>query len=170
LHVDLGRESIAMKIAIPTFGTRVSPRFDCAQAVLIVNVEEGESAEHEELMASGWAPHERINKLLELGVDTIVCGGIDAWSAESLQSAGVTIYGWVAGEIDDVLAALLRGELDSEAVMGAGGRWGCRRFPGDDGIRSPSPGSGRGMGRRGRRGSGPRGGRKGGRPGHLPGS
>ncbi len=104
-----------MKIAIPTFGTRVSPRFDCAQAVLIVSVEDAESAGREELVASGWAPRQRINKLLELGVDMVICGGIDRWSAESLQSAGVTIHGWMAGEIEDVLAALLRGELDSEA-------------------------------------------------------
>ena len=27
------------KIAIPTFGTRVSPRFDCAQAVLVVTID-----------------------------------------------------------------------------------------------------------------------------------
>jgi predicted Fe-Mo cluster-binding NifX family protein len=159
-----------VKIAIPTFGTRVSPRFDCAQAVLIVSVDDSESTKREELVASGWAPHERINKLLELGVDTVVCGGIDSWSVESLQSAGVTIYGWVAGEIEDMLAALLRGELDSEAVMEAGGRWGCRRFPGDDGIRGQSPGPGRGSRRRGRRGSGPRGGRRGDRPGRPPGS
>jgi predicted Fe-Mo cluster-binding NifX family protein len=157
-----------MKIAIPTFGTRVSPRFDCAQAVLIVSVDDGESTRREELVASGWAPHERINKLLELGVDTVICGGIDSWSTESLQSAGVTIYGWVAGEIEDVLAALLRGELDSEAMTEAGGRWGCRRFPGDDVIRSQSPGPGRGVRRRGRRGSGPRGGRRGDRPGRPP--
>ena len=157
-----------MRIAIPTFGTRVSPRFDCAQAVLIVSVDGGESAKREELVASGWAPHERINKLLELGVDTVVCGGIDCWSADSLQSAGVTIYGWVAGEIEDVLAALLRGELDSEASMEAGGRWGCRRLPGDDGVRNQSPGSGRGTRRRGGRGSGTRGRRRGAPPGRPP--
>jgi len=31
------------------------------------------------------------------------------WSLESLQSAGITIYGWVTGEIEDALAVLLRG-------------------------------------------------------------
>jgi len=157
-----------MKIAIPTFGIRVSPRFDCAEGVLIVTVDGGKCAAREELVASGWPPHERINKLLQRGVDTVVCGAIDWWSVESLRSAGVTIYGWVAGEIEEVLAALLRGELDSEAMMEAGGRWGCRRFRGHDRIRDPSPSSRKGAKREGRHGRRRgRGGKAGGGPGGL---
>ena len=56
-----------MKIAIPTFATRVSPRFDCARSILVVTIDEGEASERQELTASDWAPHERINRLLELG-------------------------------------------------------------------------------------------------------
>ena len=126
--------SAGKRVAIPTFGTRVSPRFDCARAILVVAIDDGKPTEREEFAASGWAPHERINKLLELGVDTVVCGGIDCWSAESLQSAGVTVYGWVTGEIEGALAALLGGDLDSEATMEAGGRRGCRRFRGNNGV------------------------------------
>ncbi|NQT16537.1 MAG: hypothetical protein HQ582_27505 [Planctomycetes bacterium] len=143
------------KIAIPTFATRVSPRFDCAQSVLVVTIETidgGKASKREELKASDWMPHERIGKLLELGVDTVICGSIDRWSAAALQSAGITIYGWVTGEVEDALAALLRGDLDSEAAMKGGGRCSCRRFPGDDGARSQSPGSGRGGKHRGGRG------------------
>ena len=125
--------SAVRKVAIPTFGTRVSPRFDCALAILVVAVEDGKPTEREQLSASGWARHERINKLRELGVDTVVCGGIDCWSVGSLQSAGVTVYGWVTGEIEDALVALLRGDLDSEAMIEPGGRRACRRFRGNHG-------------------------------------
>jgi len=147
-----------MKIAIPTFATRVSPRFDCAQFVLVVTINEGRAPERQELAASDWALHERINRLLELGVDTVICGGIDRWSAASLQSAGVTVYGWVTGEVEDALSALLQGDLDAEAAMGGSGRCACRRFPGDEeaGTGPPGPGQGnigRGGGRR-RRGGG----------------
>ena len=148
-----GKRSVAIKIAIPTFGTRVSPRFDCAQVLLVVTVDDGKPSAREELATPDWAPHERINKLLQLGVDTVICGGIDRWSVESLRSAGVTIYGWVAGEVDDALAALLRGDLDSEAATEARGRCGCRRFPADDGTRR-QPGFGRAIRRRAGRGRG----------------
>ena len=154
-----------MKIAIPAFGTRVSPRFDCAEAILLVTVDEGRPSGRQELVASGWAPHERVNSLIELGVDTVICGGMDCWSLESLQSAGITVYGWVTGEIEDALAVLLRGVLESRVPAGSGGRCGWRRFPGNGGSRNRSPGSGRNAGRGGGRGRGRRGKRGGGGPG-----
>ena len=154
-----------MKIAIPTFATRVSPRFDCARSVLVVTIDEGGTPEREELTAGDWAPHERINKLVELDVDTVVCGGIDRWSAASLQSAGVTVYGWVTGEVEDALSALLRGDLDREAAMGGGGRCTCRRFPGDESPGAGPPGRGQGSGRRGGRGRRRGGGRRAGQGG-----
>jgi predicted Fe-Mo cluster-binding NifX family protein len=120
-----------VKIAVPTFGTRVSPRFDCAQGFLVLTVEAGDTSDRRELTAAGWAPHERINRLLELGVGAVLCGGIDCWSAESLQSAGVTVYSLVTGEIDDAVAALVRGDLDAEPVTQAGGRPRCRRLAGE---------------------------------------
>ena len=148
-----------MKIAIPTFGTRVSPRFDCAQEIAIVTVDEGRHSERLQLAASDWPPHERIHRLLQLGVDTVICGGIDRWSVASLQSAGVTVYGWVTGEVEDALSALLQGDLDAEAAMENGGRCTCRRFLGDDGTGTRPSMSGRGMrGRGGQRGGGRRGG------------
>lgn len=146
-----------MKIAIPTFRTRVSPRFDCAQEIAIVTVGEGRHSERLELAASDWPPHERIHRLLELGVDTVICGGIDRWSTMTLQSAGVTIYGWVAGEVEDALAALLNGDLDAEAAMQRGGGCRCRRFAGDNGAGTGQPGSAQGT--RGRGGGGRRHGR-----------
>jgi predicted Fe-Mo cluster-binding NifX family protein len=156
-----------MKTAIATFATRVSPRFDCAQSILVVTTDEGEPSNRQELSTSDWAPHERVNRLLELGVDTVICGGIDRWSSASFQSAGVTVYGWVTGEAEDALAALLRGDLDCEAATEGAGRCRCRRFPADDGEQSQSPGSGAGTRGRGRRAGRGRGGRGGAGPGRL---
>ncbi len=143
-----------MKIAIPTFGTRVSPRFDCAQEIAIVTVREGGLSERLELATSDWPSHVRIHRLLELGVDTVICGGIDRWTTMALQSAGVTVYGWVAGEVRDALAALLNGDLDDEAAVQGGGRCRCRRFAGDNRAGARQPASGpemRGPGGSGRR-------------------
>lgn len=152
------------KVAIPTFGTRVSPRFDCARAVLVVAIDDDKPSERQDFVASNWAPHERINKLLELGVDTIICGAIDCWSAESLRSAGVTIYDWVTGEIEDALAALLRGDLDSKKTMEASGRWCWGQVRDHDGVRSRFPGSQQGANPPGRGGGRRRGGGAGGKP------
>ena len=142
-----------MKIAIPIFGSRVSPRFDCAREIAIVTVDEGRVSDRLKLAAVKWPPHERIHQLLELGVDTIVCGGIDRCMTRALLSAGVTIYGWVAGDAEDALSALLKGVLDNEAGVQGSGRCRCRRFAGDNsqGTKQPIPterASGRGGGGR----------------------
>jgi predicted Fe-Mo cluster-binding NifX family protein len=151
----------AMKIAIPTFATRVSPRFDCARSLMVVTLADGAPAERQEFVSADWGPHERISKLRELGVEAVICGGIDRWSVDSLRSTGITVYGWVTGEVDDALTALLKGDLDAEAVTERGGRCCCRRFaarpnggPPESGGRGAG-GGGRGRGRR----AGPGGGR-----------
>ena len=105
---------IAIKVAIATFGERVSPRFDCAQTFLIVTVDDGRFSERQLVVASDWSTLERPGRLIALGVDAVVCGGIDRWSAKSLQSAGVTVYRGISGETEDALRTLLRGELHSE--------------------------------------------------------
>ena len=103
-----------MKVAVPLFGNRVSPRFDCAPVFLIVTTDATADMQRQELVATDWAPHERINRLVELGVNKVMCGGIDWWSAQSLTLAGITVYNSVAGNADEALAALLRGEINSE--------------------------------------------------------
>ena len=124
-----------------------------------MTVGEGCLSERLELAASDWPPHERIHRLLELGVDTVICGGIDRWTTMALQSAGVTIYGWVTGEVGGALTALLNGDLDDEAATQGGGRCRCRRFAADNGAGTaqPVPPQGvRGRGRGGKRHGGGR--------------
>ena len=116
-----------MKVAIPTFGDRVSPRFDCANTFLIVTLQRDEIAGREELSAEDWAPHDRINHLVDLGVDTVICGGIDRWSADSLLSVGIDLHGWISGSIEESLAALRHGELQAAAGMVGETRCGRRQ-------------------------------------------
>ena len=117
-----------MKVAIPTFGDRVSPRFDCANTFLVVTLQRDEIAQREELSAADWAPHDRINRLVDLGVDTVICGGIDRWSADSLLSVGIDLHGWISGSIEESLAALRHGEL--QAAVGMVGETRCGRRQG----------------------------------------
>jgi len=95
-----------VKVAVATFGERVSPRFDCAQTFLVATVDEGRFSQRQQLFASGWGPIERINRLVALGVEAVVCGGVDRRSAELLKSAGVKVYARQTGRTEDVLTSL----------------------------------------------------------------
>lgn len=105
---------LAMRIVVPTFGDRVSPRFDCAASFLVATLDSGRISDRLVLNASGWTPHDRINRLIALGVDAVVCGGIDRWSAESLRSVDIAVYRRVAGTVQESLDALARGELEED--------------------------------------------------------
>ena len=152
-----------MKIAIPVFGTRVSPRFDCAQTFLLVTLDGDRTTDRQELAAGEWAPHERINRLVEQGATAVICGGIDWWSAASLHSAGISVHHGVTGEVDHALAAWLRGEVKEAAAAVPGD---CSHpFPsglggqgpptdGSSSDSSPFPGRMRRCRHRGRRHSG----------------
>jgi len=95
-------------IAFPCFDTRVSPRFDCAQSILIVKVIEGKIVERRELSTKDWSPMEKISELARLDVKVIVCGGIDRLTLHYCRKNGFRVYAWLTGEIEEILADMLR--------------------------------------------------------------
>lgn len=97
-----------MKIAVATFGDRVSPRFDCAQKFLVTTLHDGRFVQPLELVAAEWNRQQRTQRLIALGVNVIVCGGIDLGSAQWLEVAGVKVYARRTGTIDEVLTSLVR--------------------------------------------------------------
>ena len=100
-----------MKIAIPLFGSRVSPRFGCESDILIVDIEERKEINRREFSAMGLGIPQRISLLSSLGVDTLICGGIDIFCLRSLSGRGLQIIPGVIGEVDEALKYFLSGEL-----------------------------------------------------------
>ena len=136
-----------MKIAIPLFGTRISPRFDHTKKFLLVTAENGNIIERQVLLTEGWTSFTRIKRLRELGIDTLICSGIDCFSARQLNFNGIRIYSWVTGEAEDALRCFLRGGLEPGDMVGSGGhRCGRWRFKGE-GVHRGSDQRGRGKGR-----------------------
>ena len=156
-----------MKVAVPLFDTRVSPRFDCAPAFLLATVQSGALTERQTADAQGDSPRARAEWLLGLGVQAVICGGIDAHSAQLLELNGIAVYSWVTGEAEDALTAMAAGRLKPMMMMGPGGRccgrWRFRQGPGSSawsqskggdimprgdgtGPTGQGPGTGKGMG------------------------
>jgi len=102
-----------MKIAIPLFGTRISPRFDHTQRFLLVRAENGNVIERQEIPAEGLTLQKSVNKLIELGIDTMICDDIERGSVQQLNLNRITLYSWVSGEADDALHCFLKGILEA---------------------------------------------------------
>jgi predicted Fe-Mo cluster-binding NifX family protein len=123
-----------MKIAVPLFGSRIAPRYDCARSLLLVEMEDGRVTGRRTVPMPDSNPFQRARALIDLGVKVLICGGIDGFSQNEFSARGVSVIGWVTGEAGDALEAFLRGDLEPGFMMGPGGRcrgrWRFRRPPG----------------------------------------
>jgi len=123
-----------MKIAIPLFANRISPRFDFAPTLSLFNIEGEKIVESKEISCEGWNDMERVSRLKELGVQTLICGGLPNYLLSLLNHNGIKVIPWVAGDVNEALTLFLQGRLSSGMALcpgkGSGHRFcrGRRRF------------------------------------------
>ncbi len=106
-----------MRIAVPQWQGRVSPVFDVAEQVLLVDLDrESDERGHTESLRSE-SLHDRVRQLTSMGVDVLVCGAI-SWPLEILLKArGVRVIPLVCGEVAEVVRAFRDGKLHEERFV-----------------------------------------------------
>ena len=107
-----------MKLAIPLFGPRVSPRFDHAPRLLLLSLERGRVVSREEIPLNPLTVWQRVEKLKELGVEIVICGGIDESSKCWLIDQKIQVIPFVAGEASRAVIDFLAGRLKACAKHG----------------------------------------------------
>jgi len=107
-----------MRIAVPVWHDRVSPVFDVAGRLLLIDVEGDAEVRRSELAVAEQDPALRTGALVEHGVDVLICGAVSAALEAMLSEAGVRVVSQVCGDFEVVVAAFRRGALDGrEFVM-----------------------------------------------------
>ena len=104
------------------FQTKISPRFDQAQEFLFLETNYAEVVGREELATRGWSQMDKMRQLVERGIDTLICGGIDRASLQYLSFNGVTVYSWVTGEVDDAVTCFLENRMKPGIILGDHGK------------------------------------------------
>jgi len=89
-----------------------------------VEIKDGTVTDRRTVPMPDSGPFQRAQGLVDLGVEVLICGGIDGLSQNEFAGRGVLVVGWVTGEAGDALEAFARGELEPGVMMGPGGR--CR--------------------------------------------
>jgi uncharacterized metal-binding protein len=110
-----------MRVAVPLFGSRVSPRCLIAREMLLAEVRGGRVDTSVTIPLKAEDDDDFVDRLLELGVDLLVCGGIRRELASELAANRVAVIHNVAGEIMEVLDALRRGRLATGHGLSAPG-------------------------------------------------
>ncbi|NLF31428.1 MAG: hypothetical protein GX591_11160 [Planctomycetes bacterium] len=113
-----------MKVAIPHWRGRISPVFDVAGSVLVVEIRDGAEQAHRDVVLDCEDPQVRAARLAQIGADILICGAV-SWPLEmALSSAGIDVIAQTCGDVDQVLAAFVKGQLQQDAFLMPGC---CRR-------------------------------------------
>ena len=105
-----------MKIAIPMFNTRVSPRFDFASKILVATVDGSQVVDRETYSLINLNPIRRSSLLSDLGVNIILCGGISSFSQRLINANAIEIIPMVQGEIEEVIDLFIKGNLTAAII------------------------------------------------------
>ena len=100
-----------MKIAIPMFGDRISPRFDFSPEMWVVTVEKGVLVDQERFPLTHLNLPQRLEQITAKGVEKVICGGIDRFSLEHLGNRGVDVLPDVMGDAEKAFTLFMRGRL-----------------------------------------------------------
>lgn len=119
-----------MKIAMTVWGARISPVFDAARMLLIAEIENDGVVSRRLEPFNPSAVSRLAQRLKELKVSTLICGAISRLPALVLETEGIELIPFLAGNVEQMLASCSRGAPINPAFvmpgcrhMHRGGRW-----------------------------------------------
>jgi predicted Fe-Mo cluster-binding NifX family protein len=111
-----------MRIAIPVRQGRVSPVFDAARHLWIVDVENGCQAGRSRTILSQRDPLDRAKHVCRCGVELLICGAISRPLMMTLTAVGIEVVPFICGSIEEVIAAFSEGRLAEERFQMPGAK------------------------------------------------
>ena len=126
-----------MRVAIPIFDGRISPVFDAARRLLLVDIQNGREVWRTEQIVEEPELGPRARRVAEFRADVLICGAISRPLEAMLSSAGVEVIPQTSGQAEDVLQAFISGQLTEEAFLMPGCCGRRRRFRGGRSPRAP---------------------------------
>ncbi len=106
-----------MRIGLTVWGDRVSPVFDASRTLMIVEIEGTRVTNREYVSMHPGFPHHQIGRLIEQGIQTLICGAISEVPAHMAEASGIVLIPFITGNVEDVLNAYLAGRLAATPVF-----------------------------------------------------
>ena len=105
-----------MKIAVTYDNGEVFQNFGKTESFKIYNVEDNTVVSSEIIGSNGTGHGALAGLLAEHGINVLICGGIGGGAQAALTEAGIELCAGAQGNTDQVVAAYLKGELESSGV------------------------------------------------------
>jgi len=100
-----------MKIAVTYENGEIFQHFGHTAQFKVYDVQDSLIVKAEVIDTNGSGHGALAGLLSELGVDTLICGGIGGGAQTALAQAGIKLYGGVSGNADDAVVACIAGTL-----------------------------------------------------------
>ncbi len=123
------RSEPEVKVALTVWENRISPVFDSARVLLVVDIGNGVIlSRHYEPFCSDRILR-RVAMLSDLNVGVLICGAVSEPVANMIEARGVRLVPFVTGNVNQVLDAYLKNILAAPdfRMPGCGGRRRRRR-------------------------------------------
>lgn len=117
-----------MKVAIPHWQGRVSPVLDVAGRFLLVELDEGREISRLDGSLAASGPLERAREFQQSGAQVLICGAVSRPLELALDAAGIQVIPHTCGQVEEVLAAFISGQLNQGAFLMPGCCGRRRRF------------------------------------------
>ena len=105
-----------MKVAIAIWKDRISPVFDVSGKILVLDVENNSVVKETYAFFENDNHTYKISKLLDLNVETLICGAISNPFAEMITMQGIHTISFTCGKIADVIHAFLQDALPTQEL------------------------------------------------------
>ena len=102
-----------MRIAVTIWNDKVSPVFDTASRLLIIEAENLNEVARFETYLYEQDLSQRCLRIQELKINILICGAISRPFSMMLMSSGIKIISGISGTAEDVLSAYLHGTLSN---------------------------------------------------------
>jgi predicted Fe-Mo cluster-binding NifX family protein len=102
-----------MRVALTIWNERISPVFDVARRILLLEVEDGRVTSRREEPLEFSDPGRLASSLSAYQPDVLVCGAISRGLATLLTASGIRVIPFVAGAVEPVIEAFIKGTLDA---------------------------------------------------------
>ena len=118
-------DKVIMIIGLSILDNRIAPVFDVARELLLVNVDNG-TVVQQELLILPKVAREKMVKLVDLGVNALLCGAISKELNNSTMQCGIEVISFLSGDVKMILNAWLADSLNNMEFSMPG----CRRREG----------------------------------------
>jgi predicted Fe-Mo cluster-binding NifX family protein len=122
-----------MKTAFAAWKGRIAPVFDVCGRIHIVEAEAGRIVGERSEDLNDEVQVRKALQLAELGVRTLVCGGISRPLQLLIEAQGIAVVSFVRGDLREVIDAWAKGRLTKTVFMMPGRRGPFRRRQGRGG-------------------------------------